>query len=76
MGHPGRKSVYTGVRLRSEDHEKAHAAAAALDMSLSGYLATLVRRDELDAHGRPVWASVTEQAERLPGLDVRAEPAA
>lgn len=56
--------------MRPEDHEKAHAAAAALDLSLSGYLAVLVHRDELDANGRPLWASATEPDEPLTGLDI------
>ncbi len=58
---PGRKSIYTGVRLRTEDHAKAHQAAAALGLSLSGYVAELVRRDEVDDEGRPTWADPGSQ---------------
>jgi hypothetical protein len=63
-----RRSLYTGTRLTREEHSKAHRAAAALGVSLSGYLAELVRRDQVDDTGRPVWAYPAETPNMLPGL--------
>jgi hypothetical protein len=64
-----RKSIYTGTRLSRAEHAKAHGAAAAAGVSLSGYLAELVRRDELDAEGRPLWAE--PRPEELPLTEQR-----
>lgn len=67
----GRASLYTGTRLTRAEHAKAHQAAAALDMSLSGYLAELVRRDKVDATGRPLWAPAKPAPDQLPLIDRR-----
>jgi hypothetical protein len=48
--------VATGFRLEFSEYLKAHTAAEAAGLSLSGYLAELVRRDEVDQDGRPLWA--------------------
>lgn len=41
-----RKSVRTVAVLSPEQHAKGHSAAAALNMSMSGYIAMLIERDE------------------------------
>lgn len=40
-------------------------------MSLSGYLAELVRRDEVDETGRPLWAPPESVPDQLPLIDRR-----
>jgi len=52
----GRTSIRTVTSLDRDSYHKAHLAAEQLGVSVSGYLATLVRRDEVDTTGRPVWA--------------------
>ncbi len=52
----GRTSIRTVTSLDPDSYHKAHLAAEQLGISVSGYLATLVRRDAVDATGRPVWA--------------------
>ena len=37
--------------------ERANAIADALGVSLGRYLEQLIERDQLDQHGRPVWAA-------------------
>lgn len=66
-----RAALYTGTRLTRAEHAKAHKAAAALDLSLSGYLAELVRRDEIDDTGRPLWAPAEPVPDQLPLIDRR-----
>lgn len=66
-----RAALYTGTRLTRAEHAKAHQAAAALEMSLSGYLAELVRRDEVDDTGRPLWAPTEPVPDQLPLIDRR-----
>lgn len=54
--------IATGFRLEFNEYMKAHTAAEAAGLSLSGYFAELVRRDEVDERGRPTWAEpVPEQ---------------
>jgi len=43
------------VRLEMPEHEKLHAAAAALGTTLSVVMSELVRRLELDEHNKPAW---------------------
>lgn len=50
---------------------KAHAAAEAAGLSLSGYIRELIRRDEVDKTGRPLWAEPAAEQ-----LAAGAEPAA
>ncbi len=50
------------VRLEANEHEKLHAAAAALGTTLSVVMTELVRRLELDADSRPTWAGAHDQA--------------
>lgn len=52
---PG-KLIATGMRLELTEYLKAHTAAEAAGPSLSGYVAELARRDQVDEHGRPLWA--------------------
>ncbi len=50
--------------------QRAHRAAEHADLSLSGYLAELVARDEVDpVSGAPLWARARLQDE-LPGLEM------
>ena len=49
------------VRLEAAEHEKLHAAAAALGTTLSVVMTELVRRLELDRDGRPSWAEAGDQ---------------
>jgi hypothetical protein len=58
---PDRTSYYSGVRLKPGAYHKAHQAAEALNLSLSGYLAELVERDQVDDDGRPLWAERPDQ---------------
>ncbi|MFL6057120.1 MAG: hypothetical protein ACJ72W_30110 [Actinoallomurus sp.] len=48
--------IATGLRLDGAEYTKAHIAAAAAGLSLSGYIAALVRQDQVDENGRPLWA--------------------
>ena len=45
------------TRLTTAQHQKAHAAAETLGISVSALLAELVDRMELDDHGHPGWTS-------------------
>lgn len=72
----GRKSIPAVTRLEPEDHRKAHRAAAAAGLSLSGYLAELVRRDVLDENDCPRWAQQESRSEPLPALDLPSGSAA
>lgn len=40
----------------AEAHAAAYANAKAAGVSMGKYLAELIMRDQLDEHGRPVWA--------------------
>lgn len=54
----GRRSVRTVAVLAPELHAKGHAAAALLNLSMSGYIALLIERDEvvtLDEPSAPPW---------------------
>lgn len=55
----GRKSVRTVAVLSPEQYSKGHETAAALDLSMSGYIAMLVERDrtlqELAEQQPPAW---------------------
>lgn len=44
------------VRWADEDGLRAKAQAAAAGMTINDYLTHLVRRDQVDREGRPVWA--------------------
>jgi hypothetical protein len=48
--------IATGLRVEQSEYMKAHAAAEAAGLSLSGYIRELIRRDEVDKTGRPLWA--------------------
>ena len=48
--------IATGARLDGAEYNKAHLAAKAAGISLSMYIATLIRRDKVDRNGRPLWA--------------------
>ncbi len=50
------------VRLEIPEHEKLHAAAAALGTTLSVVMSELVRRLELDEHNKPTWLESTPAA--------------
>lgn len=41
-----RKSVRTVAVLSPDQHAKGHAAAAALNLSMSGYIAMLIEKDQ------------------------------
>ncbi len=43
------------ARVDPDAHAKAHAAAAALGVSVAAYVEQLLARDEVDETGRPVW---------------------
>jgi hypothetical protein len=43
------------ARVPPEVYQRAHRAAETLRISVSEYLELLIRRDELDESGRPVW---------------------
>jgi hypothetical protein len=54
--------------------ERANAIADALGVSLGLYLEALIDRDQLDEHGRPVWAAEAgllrnEADPPLPGVE-------
>lgn len=49
-------TVQTGFLIDKPDLAKAHAAAAAMGVSLGEYYRTLVKRDEVDPEtGCPTW---------------------
>lgn len=53
-----RKSVRTVAVLSPEQHAKGHAAAAALNLSMSGYIAMLIEHDDTLAQladQQPMW---------------------
>ncbi len=55
-----RKSVRTVAVLSPEQHAKGHETAAALNLSMSGYIAMLIERDEtlsqLAAEAHSTWS--------------------
>lgn len=55
----------------AETHAQAKAAAFAGGMTLGSYLAELIKRDQLDELGRPVWAGEPsdEGTPPLPGME-------
>jgi len=53
--------IATGFRLDGADYVKAHSAAAAAGLSLSGYFTALVRQDRVDENGRPLWADAAPE---------------
>ncbi len=69
-----------GLQARVPMHvrERANAAADALGISLGLYLEQLVTRDQLDEHGRSLWAGdagiapKNEHDQALPGMTVSA----
>lgn len=48
-------SVALFARVRPQHHEKARAAAAAMNVSLATYIERLLDRDEVDPTGCPLW---------------------
>lgn len=52
-----RKSVRTVAVLSPEQHTKGHRAAAALNLSMSGYIAMLIQRDDtaFDVSDSDLW---------------------
>ena len=54
----------------TETHAQAKSAAFAGGMSIGLYLAELIKRDQLDEQGRPIWALQTDEATQpLPGME-------
>lgn len=51
----GVERVSLRVRLEPSTLDRVHAAAAALDVSLSAYVEELILHDQFDEDGRPVW---------------------
>ncbi|WP_432497835.1 toxin-antitoxin system HicB family antitoxin [Kineococcus auxinigenes] len=60
----GTTSVRFTMRVNEEAHEKAARAAAALGLTMAAYFEHLLRREELDESGRPLWWS--QHQEELP----------
>lgn len=60
-------------RVPQGTRDRANAVADCLGISLGRYLEILVERDELDEHGRPLWAAqaglLPRKDEALPGMD-------
>jgi hypothetical protein len=56
----------TGLIVQNEDAEKAIVAAEKAGLSFAGLVAQLIKRMEVDAEGRPVWADELKQQEELP----------
>ena len=44
----------------------ARARAAAAGLTVNDYLTELVKRDDVDARGRPVWAPDVDRVDQLP----------
>jgi hypothetical protein len=66
--------IQTSARLTEDEYTKGHAAAAGAGLSFSGYIAMLIRRDEVDEEGRPLWAEEFG-AEQLPLEDAKVSAA-
>lgn len=61
--------AYVPVDTWSEVMDRAEKAG----LSVSRYLSALIDRDQLDEHGRPVWAPhANAEAEPLPGMETAA----
>ena len=61
------------ARVAVETRERAQAAAAAIGIPVSEYVQQLVLRDQVDEHGRPMWAEVVDsQQAPMPGLELSA----
>lgn len=55
------------AKVAPEVHTKAYEAAAAAGLSVGLYIETLILRDEVDKHGRPLWADeLPEGQQELP----------
>jgi hypothetical protein len=66
---PGGRRVRLALHVTRPEREKAHRAAAALGISMSAYVASLINGDELDETGRPTWAGPEPGGAELPGLE-------
>jgi hypothetical protein len=66
------KGPRRGFQLRwsEDDRQLVKAKAEAAGLTMNDYLIELARRDQVDEHGRPLWAAAgpPSQAEVLPGL--------
>jgi hypothetical protein len=61
-------TVELRARVQPDNFGKAHAAAAALGISMAAYVDALLSREELDERGRPRWWTApapTDQIELL-----------
>lgn len=71
-GRPRRKRGVPRVPLRArvepETLDRVYAVAEALGVSLTAYVEELIRHDQLDERGRPVWwtGPVSTDQEELP----------
>jgi hypothetical protein len=71
-GRPRRKRGVPRVPLRArvepETLDRVYAVAEVLGVSLTAYVEELIRHDQLDEHGRPVWwtAPIPSDQEELP----------
>ena len=50
-------AVQVSVRLRPPALEKAERARLSLGISRAAYLEMLLEREQVDEHGRPLWAA-------------------
>ena len=68
MSHPRYKGPREPVllRLQKQDKELLKLRAQAAGLDYTAYVLTLVRRDEVDRDGRPLWAPNADQNDELP----------
>ena len=68
MAHPRYKGHREQVQLLLTPADKAQLAARAraAELSYSDYVRELVRRDQVDANGRPEWAAPQRHDDELP----------
>lgn len=63
--HKGPRRGYN-LRWADEDRLLAKARAEAAGMTVVDYLVTLMRRDEVDPNGCPIWAPDAQRSDQLP----------
>jgi|GEM_PF-1322242 hypothetical protein len=68
MAAPYYKGPRTQFNIRWSDDVRrlARARAAAAGLTVNDYLTELVKRDDVDARGRPVWAPDVDRVDQLP----------
>ncbi|RJK92532.1 hypothetical protein D5H78_18825 [Vallicoccus soli] len=54
------------MRWTEEERQVVKARADAAGLTMNDYLVELVRRDEVDRDGRPVWAEPAPNCDQLP----------